>query len=396
VTATETRETLADACEVARRTAAEVDTAARFPTETFAALGAARLLGPNDPTTGRPWTLAAIQRLVTPVARACGSSGLALAMHHNILHTVVRAAETDATLARLVARADEDQPLMASATSEVGSGGDIRTSTAACTPANGPDGRSGDGLVAISKRLPQASYLDRADAVVITARRDPDAAPGDQVLALAYRPQFSAETGPWHALGMRGTASGPAALTCTIPRDQVATEPWGMLARQVMMPAAHLAWSACWLGLALAALDTARAFARTSRPKSPDLAALRRAHHADLVRGVSLLDRSIAGLAAVYDDAWQAGRELTQQEVFEFAQLRLTAGDQAVAAVLGALRAVGVAGYLEAGELSLARPVRDVLSSTVMISEDRIRSDAGLLAALLPSYQPVSARNQGA
>jgi acyl-CoA dehydrogenase len=372
---------LAQACEVARRTAAAVDTSGAFPAETFAALERGDLLSPLDPDTGRPWSMSALVDLVTPLARACGSSGLALAMHHSILHTIVRAARSDDVLAAFVDRAAGDQPLLASATSETASGGDIRTSSAACEPA-------GDGRVVIRKSLAQSSYLSVADILVITARRDPEAAPGDQVVVLADRGQFRAETGAWNALGMRGTASGPATITCTVPKEQVAREPWGTIASQAMMPAAHLAWSACWLGIALEALDRARRFTRTATTRSPDLAAARRAHYADLLRTAAQLDRSVRSLAASYDDTVASGRSLARQQVFEHAQMRIAASDQATTVVLGALRLVGVSAYLEDGDLSLARALRDVLSSTVMISEDRIRSDGGLLAAMLPPFAP--------
>jgi acyl-CoA dehydrogenase len=59
--------------------------------------------------------------------------------------------------------------------------------------------------------------------------------------------------------------------------------------------------------------------------------------------------------------------------------------------VMSAMQACGLAGYRNDGEFSIGRHLRDVLSSPVMISNDRIL--ANLAMASLLSGAPASLRD---
>src|SRR5262249_43174515 len=52
--------------------------------------------------------------------------------------------------------------------------------------------------------------------------------------------------------------------------------------------------------------------------------------------------------------------------------LKVNASETAIAAVMSALQGCGLAGYRNDGEFSIGRPVRDVLSSSIMINNERI------------------------
>ena len=52
--------------------------------------------------------------------------------------------------------------------------------------------------------------------------------------------------------------------------------------------------------------------------------------------------------------------------------LKVTASELAIATVMSAMQACGLSGYRNDGEFSVARHLRDVLSSSVMINNDRI------------------------
>ncbi|HXW20130.1 MAG TPA: acyl-CoA dehydrogenase, partial [Roseiarcus sp.] len=56
--------------------------------------------------------------------------------------------------------------------------------------------------------------------------------------------------------------------------------------------------------------------------------------------------------------------------------LKVEASELAVSIVLGAMRACGLAGYRNDGEFSLGRRLRDILSSPIMINNDRILANA--------------------
>jgi acyl-CoA dehydrogenase len=69
----------------------------------------------------------------------------------------------------------------------------------------------------------------------------------------------------------------------------------------------------------------------------------------------------------------------------------VNASELAVATAMSAMQACGLAGYRNDGEFSIGRHLRDVLSSPVMISNDRIL--ANLAMASLLSGAPASLRD---
>jgi acyl-CoA dehydrogenase len=70
---------------------------------------------------------------------------------------------------------------------------------------------------------------------------------------------------------------------------------------------------------------------------------------------------------------------------------KVTASELAIATVMGAMQASGLSGYRNDGEFSIGRQLRDILSSPVMISNDRIL--ANIAAASLLSSTPRSLRD---
>ena len=71
--------------------------------------------------------------------------------------------------------------------------------------------------------------------------------------------------------------------------------------------------------------------------------------------------------------------------------LKVNASELAVATVMSAMQANGLAGYRNDGEFSLGRHLRDILSAPIMINNDRILANLGM-ASLLSSV-PVSVRD---
>jgi len=67
---------------------------------------------------------------------------------------------------------------------------------------------------------------------------------------------------------------------------------------------------------------------------------------------------------------------------------KVEASELAVSTVMSALRACGLSGYRNDGEFSVGRYLRDVLSSPIMINNDRILANAA--AASLMSAVPGS------
>jgi acyl-CoA dehydrogenase len=71
--------------------------------------------------------------------------------------------------------------------------------------------------------------------------------------------------------------------------------------------------------------------------------------------------------------------------------LKVNASELAVTTVMGAMQACGLSGYRNNGEFSIGRHLRDILSSPIMISNDRIIANVG--AASLLSGVPASLRD---
>jgi acyl-CoA dehydrogenase len=189
--------------EVASAHADDVDRRARFPEETLAALREQRALSACIPPElgGGGVSFEAIAEACLELGRRCGASAMVFAMHQIQIVTLVRHLGDSPWFEAYLRSVAGEQRLVASVTSEVGTGGDMGRSIAAVTP-------GAEGGCTFEKQAPTVSYGEHADDLLTTLRRSPDAEPGDQVLALTRREQLTLEqTGTWDPLGMRGTCS---------------------------------------------------------------------------------------------------------------------------------------------------------------------------------------------
>ena len=68
--------------------------------------------------------------------------------------------------------------------------------------------------------------------------------------------------------------------------------------------------------------------------------------------------------------------------------LKVEASELALAIVMSATRACGLAGYRNDGEFAMGRHVRDILSAPIMINNDRILADAeaSAMMAEVPAF----------
>ncbi len=114
------------------------------------------------------------------LARACAASGMIFAMHHIQVASIARHVGGSAYLRDYLGHVASDQRLVASATSEVGTGGDLRRSVACVED-------RGDGRLGFTKQAPTVSYGGHADDILTTVRRDPGADASDQVLVVTPR-----------------------------------------------------------------------------------------------------------------------------------------------------------------------------------------------------------------
>jgi acyl-CoA dehydrogenase len=156
-----------------------------------------------------------------------------------------------------------------------------------------------------------------------------------------------------------------------------------------MMPVTHLTWSGVWAGIAAAAVDRARAFVRKAAHQADGKMPPGAPHLTRAGASLRTLRSVIAGAARRFEST--AGDPVTLESVdFQTGMnlLKVNASELAVTTVMNAMQACGLSGYRNDGEFSVGRHLRDILSSPIMISNDRIIANVG--AASLLSSTPAS------
>src|SRR3954470_12641312 len=148
--------------ETAAIHAADVDLQARFPKETIDAFRAEGLLGALVPTElgGLGHDLRTAAEVVRTVGRYCASSAMILAMHHIQVACLVRHGRSEA-LVDYARRVASEQLLLASATTEIGIGGNTRNSS--CFVERLTDDPAGG--FTLTKQAPVISYGQYADSI---------------------------------------------------------------------------------------------------------------------------------------------------------------------------------------------------------------------------------------
>jgi acyl-CoA dehydrogenase len=364
--------------EIATPNADSVDREARFPSEAIAALREERALSAFVPEAlgGAEVSFETIARACFELGRRCGSTAMVFAMHQIQVATMVRHADGSEWLREYLQRVSSEQRLVASVTTELGTGGDMGRSIAAVTPA-------GD-VCTFEKQAPVVSYGSEADDLFVTLRRTPDTEQNDQVVAVALGGQFALEqTGTWDPLGMRGTCSPGFVVRAEIAPEQVVPTPFGQVMAESMVPITHILWSHLWLGIATDAFDRARAFVRAAAKPSdtgPSPAAVRLSH---LMSELSLLRAEVgSGLAEFIElgEGPDRARLQTMASALRFNNLKIAASEQAPRVCQGAMGVCGIMGFKNDTPFSIGRHLRDTMSASLMIANERIhQTNAGLL-----------------
>jgi acyl-CoA dehydrogenase len=274
---------------------------------------------------------------------------------------------------------------MASSTTEGQAGGNVRSSEAPVLA----DGEH----VTLERKATVISYAAEADGIVTTARRSAEAPGNDQVLLVLLKSDYSLERlQAWDTLGMRGTHSEGFTLRARAPAGQLLPEPYERIHAQTMVPFAHLLWGAVWAGIAAAATAKAQAFIRHVLRQSNGQMPPGAAHFTQAVSTLRTLRGILAATLSRYEDLMTDEKALSSLEFQSMINLtKVQASELAVTTVLSSLRACGLAGYRNDTEYSIGRLLRDVLSSPIMINNDRILSS--LSSSTLLSDIPSSIRD---
>ena len=364
--------------EVAGPAAEDVDTAARFPTETIEALKAEGLLAALVPIEfgGGGASLEEVSQGLVALGRRCASSAMVVAMHHIQVACLVRHGHNEVLQAYLQELADH-QYLLASATTEVGTGGDVRSSICALEVT--------DGRFRVEKQAPVISYADDADAVLVTARRTADSPESDQVIVLCRPPGLELEqVGEWNALGFRGTCSTGFILRATGGAGDVLDEPYADISTRTMLPMAHLMWSSVWLGIASDAVDLARRFVQAEARRKPGTMppAAQRLAEVTVVHQqfVDMVQSSLARFAV-------AGTDGDRLSSIGFGvgmnALKVSSSTLVVDIVRECMLICGLASYRLDTPYSMGRHLRDAMGAALMVNNDRIMANNAQMLLVL-------------
>ena len=357
--------------EVAGRHADDVDREGRFPHEAISALREARLLSAYvaHALGGSGCSLDDLIAMCQALGEHCASTGMIFAMHQIEVVCLVEHGRDSAWFQSYLRRVAASQRLIASVTSEVGVGGSMRTSVCAVERQH--------ERFRLTKDATTISYGVQADDLLVTARAASDSPPGDQVLLLLQKEDYQLkQLGKWDALGMRGTCSAGGLVEGVASVEQILPVPFADISAETMVPVSHLLWGAVWAGIATSAVNRAAASVRGEARKKPGTtppSALRLAEvHAEL----QAMRASIAAMAAEYRELRSDPRRAPELSGMAFAlrinNLKINASRAVTRIVEAALQICGIHGYKNDSPFSVGRQLRDALSASLMVANDRI------------------------
>lgn len=365
--------------EIAARHADDVDLRARFPAEALTGLKERKLLGILVPESegGAGAGIAEVVSICHELGQHCASTAMIYAMHQIQVSCIVPHAGKNPWQRAFLKRLAGEQLLLASATSEAGIGGDVRSSLCALDETR--------GRFTLLKHAPVISYGEDSDAILVTARRTPQAPASDQVIVVVPRAGIQLQPQEtWNTLGMRGTCSKGYRLTAEGEMAQVIPAPYADVSAQTMLPTSHLVWSALWLGIAADALARARAFVRAEAKRKPGVPPLGAARLAEALIDLQSMKSDLVTCLHRYEAALGSDDRLS---ALPFAvamnNLKIASSQAAVKIVGQALQICGLAGYRNDSPFTVNRHLRDAHSAIVMVSNDRIVANNATLSLAL-------------
>ena len=362
------------AAEVARPFATEVDLDGRFPHEAIQALKDARLLGAFVPREhgGEGATTADIAAIAFALGQSCSNTAMVFAMHQIQVACLVHHGLAVESLSLYAKRVAAEQLVLASATTELGVGGDVRTSLCAADLT--------EKEFSLRKETPVISYADHADAIMVTARRSAEAASSDQVIIIVDRVDATlTQTLTWDTLGMRGTCSNGYLLEARGDRDRVLPEPYADISSRTMLPVTHIWWASLWFGMATDAVNSARQHLRTQARKSAGDTPSSSSDVALLFADLEMVSARISSALRLYRDAECNDAFANPGFVLRMNSLKTSVSSAVIGIITRAMNIVGIAAYRNNSDNSIARLLRDAHSTELMVHNERILQNSGRL-----------------
>lgn len=356
--------------EIVAPNATAVDRDARFPHEAFAALKDAKLLSSYVPTElgGMGLSIYDQSKICEVLALYCGSTAMIFAMHQIQVACIIHHTLHDDFFREYARELVEKQYLIASATTELGIGGDVRSSLCAVIV-------EGDSFI-LEKQAPVISYGAFADAILVTCRKSADAGRNDQACVLVRKEDYTLEQlSGWDTLGFRGTCSNGFTLRSRGSAKQIFPGAYADVHRITQQPFSHIVWSSLWLGIANDAINRARASVRAEARKTPGTLPPSALRLAELDAVMFSMRAGVQQCVAEYHQRLTS----TDPDVFSdygfnlrISNLKIRTSELVIEAVGKAMMICGIAGYRNDSKNSLNRQLRDAYGAALMVNNDRI------------------------
>lgn len=365
-------ERLLEACQsVLGPQADDVDKHARFPRESIEALKSLKLLSGYVPEElgGYGLTMTQLAKLCEVMGQHCASTAMIFAMHQIQVACIVHHARSSEFFENYLKDLVKHQYLLASATTEIGTGGDIGKSICALE-------REGDNFK-LTKQAPVISYALDSDAILVTSRSAPDAPGSDQVHTLVYRDKCELEPiSTWDTLGFRGTCSEGFNLTSSGSFQQILPIPYGEIQVRTMQPVAHLLWGSLWLGLAIDAVRKARMAVRKAAKRDPDGVQMATMRLTEVDEQLFSMRGGLYSALTEYERMAALGNDDAFSRfdfVVQINNVKLRCSEMVIDIVGKAMGVAGISAYRNDSDLSLSRHLRDAHGTQLMVNNDRIR-----------------------
>jgi acyl-CoA dehydrogenase len=356
--------------EIIALNATAVDRDARFPHEAFAALKNAKLLSSYVPTElgGMGLSIADLSKICEVLALYCGSTAMIFAMHQIQVACIVHHTLHDDFFREYARELVEKQFLIASATTELGIGGDVRSSICAVSVEG--------NRFTLDKQAPVISYAAAADAILVTCRKSADAGRNDQACVLVRKEDYTLEKlSEWDTLGFRGTCSNGFSLRSQGAAKQIFPGAYADVHRITQQPFSHIVWSSLWLGIANDAVNRARASVRAEARKTPGTLPPSALRLAELDAVMFSMRAGVQQCVAEYHQRLAN----TDPEAFSdygfnlrISNLKIRSSELIIEAVGKAMMICGISGYRNDSKSSLNRQLRDAYGAALMVNNDRI------------------------
>jgi acyl-CoA dehydrogenase len=356
--------------EVIAPNAAAVDRDARFPREAFDALKAEKLLSAYIPRElgGMELSITDLSKICEVLAHYCASTAMIFAMHQIQVACIVHHTQQEEFFRAYMRELVERQYLIASATTELGIGGDVRSSICAVAV-------EGDTFT-LDKQAPVISYGAQADAILVTCRKSPEAARNDQTFVLVRKEDLTLQVlSPWDTLGFRGTCSNGFSLKSSGNAKQVFPGVYADVHRQTQHPFSHIVWSSLWLGIASDAVNRARASVRAEARKTPGELPPSALRLAELDAVLFSMRGGVQHCVTDYHERLRSD-DPDAFSNYSFAlrinNLKVRSSELLIEIVGKAMIICGISGYRNDSKNSLNRQLRDAYGAALMVNNDRI------------------------